>query len=103
MSIKTPETDPNHMVIGHYFKTSAGSAKGTAIYFCDSYDPAVDFWMTPVTRTKEVQRTNVSPRAIDRTFHTVYEDRGNVFCTWGPLIAEEIDAIRRHQTERARK
>lgn len=98
-SIKTPATHPNHPVVGHYFKAWAGmSIQGNAIYYCDSYDPAVDFWMTPINRLDEgVKRTCVSPRAIDRTYHLVHDDMGRMFCTWGRLADEEADAIRAHQ------
>jgi hypothetical protein len=97
--IKTPATHPDHPVVGHYFKAWAGSSlEGNAIYFCDSYDPRVDFWMTPINRPDDgIKRRPVSPRAIDATFHTIHEDLDRMWCRWGPLDQAEIDAIRAHQ------
>jgi hypothetical protein len=72
-----PEQHPDHPVIGRYFI----SGMGGAIYYCDSYDPAMGFWMTPAregdTYHKVISdngRTNVSERAIGGTFHRIYRD-----------------------------
>ena len=64
--IKTPETHPDHEVVGHYFNGPWGVE-----YYCDSYDPSCGYWMTPVKDDGEHKRTNVSERAIGRTFHEV--------------------------------
>jgi len=65
MSIKTVDTHPEHTVVGHFYR-GWGSA-GQATYLCDSYDPAIGFWMTNIA--DESDRRNVSERAIGRTFH----------------------------------
>ncbi len=64
--IKTPETDPNHYVVGKKWKGHNGY-----IYYCDSYDSNIGYWMTNINNPED--RRNVSERAIDRTFHRIYE------------------------------
>lgn len=67
--IKTYITHPQHLVIGRAFISGRGH-----YYFCDSYDPACGFWMTRWDFSGAntwPQRTNVSERAIGRTFHEV--------------------------------
>jgi hypothetical protein len=61
--IKTPQTDPDHPVVGHYFKGTYGLT-----YYCESYDPSIGYQMNA---TDGSRRTNVSERAIGRTFHDV--------------------------------
>ena len=73
-SIIAPETCPDHSVVGRYFR---GWLKGV-IYYCDSYDPHIGYWMTPVKVSDEnpnPQRTNVSEWAISRTYHEISEGR----------------------------
>lgn len=73
MSILTPETNPDHHTIGKYFKGHG------CLYYCDSYDTAIGYWMTPVFGEKYAgenstpERTNVSERAINRTFHEIWD------------------------------
>lgn len=97
----TPQTHPDHPLVGRYFKSWAGpTLSGNAIYYCDSFDPAFDFLMTPITRELDgCALTPVSPRAIDRTFHTVHEDADRMHCLWGRLTAPEENAIRAHQAK----
>ena len=55
-------------VIGNRYKGTYGR-----IYICFGYDPRSGYWM----RTDdggELRETNISERAIDRTFHRVYPD-----------------------------
>lgn len=63
--IKTPLTHPDHPVVGRFFKF------WPRVYFCDSYDPAIGYWMTNVADPSD--RRNVSERAIGRTFHEIDE------------------------------
>ena len=72
--IKTPQTHPNHPVVGHNFGGTNNTTLKTAIYYCDSYDPAQGFWMTNISDPSD--RKNVSERAIGRTYHKA-EDRGD--------------------------
>lgn len=73
-----PSDHPDHDTIGRYFISGVGG-----IYWCDSYDPAIGFWMTPArdgdTTWSDLptKRTNVSERAIGRTFHRIYRDEYN--------------------------
>lgn len=73
MAILTPETHPDHDTVGHHFKAHG------CIYLCDSYDTTSGFWMTPVFGEEHAliggkpKRTNVSERAIGRTFHIVHD------------------------------
>lgn len=66
--ILTPESRPDHETIGRKFRGPWGD-----IYYCDSYDRRIGFWMTKLdaagSLTKE--RTNVSERAIGRTYHRI--------------------------------
>lgn len=71
--IKTPETDPNHEVIGQIFRGPFGEH----LYYCDSWQENAGYWMTRVDAPEEnksdqfgVWRKNVSERAIGRTFHS---------------------------------
>ncbi len=66
MEIITPETHPDHETVGRNFRAFGGE-----IYYCDSYDPRIGFWMTNVKGNGD--RRNVSERAIGRTFHLVRE------------------------------
>lgn len=70
-SIKTPQTHPDHHTVGHHFSGTNWERVRTEIYFCDSYDPCIGYWMTNVNDPDD--RKNVSERAIDRTFHRVEE------------------------------
>lgn len=63
--IKTPESHPDHPVVGRTFKCPFYGKT----YFCDSWDSGCGFWMTNVD--DPVDRTCVSERAIGRTFHEV--------------------------------
>lgn len=72
--IKTPETDPDHEIVGHEFKAHDGF-----VYYCDSWQSGLGFWMTrkdaPQDRKKDQHsefRRNVSINAIGRTFHQIY-------------------------------
>ncbi len=67
----TPATHPDHAVVGMVWDGWDGFS-----YFCDSYDPAIGYWMTlvgaPADRRADTSgpyRRNVSERAIHRTFH----------------------------------
>jgi hypothetical protein len=95
-----PQDKPDHPVIGNYFKAHGKGFVGTDVYYCDSYDPSQGFWMTSLTDPEH--RTNVSERAIGRTFHTVYgigEPDGAMHCQWGRLSAEETERVRGHIEE----
>lgn len=59
-------------IVGQKFKAWDGQT-----YICDSYDPAIGFWMTRVDAPEDRKtdqhsewRRNVSERAIGRTFHS---------------------------------
>lgn len=84
MAILTPESHPDHDVVGRYFKGFG------VIWYCDSYDTSMGFWMTPVFGEKHAfldkkpERTNVSERAIHRTIWTIhrydYDDKTTFHC-----------------------
>lgn len=73
--IQYAENYPNHETLGHCFTGTWGS-----IYYCDSSDPSMGYWMTPLLGSEDVKRTNVSERAIGRTYHKIrpelYQKRG---------------------------
>ncbi len=62
-TVLTPQNAPNHDTVGYVF-TFCGH-----LYFCDSYDPRLGYWMTNVL--DEGDRRNVSERAIGRTYHAL--------------------------------
>ncbi len=62
----------DHDTIGQHFKAHDGK-----YYWCDSWVENMGFWMTEVDKdtqriVPEGRRTNVSERAIGRTFHRTY-------------------------------
>ena len=66
-------------IVGQKFKAWDGY-----VYVCDSYDPAIGFWMTRIDapETNKVDtasewRRNVSERAIGRTYHVLPIGKGN--------------------------
>jgi hypothetical protein len=73
-TIITPETHPQHPVVGRDFVGGATTGR----YHCDSYDPQMGFWLTPRQPANldgaPLERINVSERAIGRTFHEVWVD-----------------------------
>lgn len=80
--IKTPETHPDHDTVGKDFLAHGHR------WYCDSYDPAIGFWMTRVDASCEnwndqygEWRRNVSPRAIGRTFWEVRCDFGREYAS----------------------
>ncbi|MDU8351072.1 hypothetical protein RYA05_04080 [Pseudomonas syringae pv. actinidiae] len=73
--IITPKTHPDHETVGQTFKAHDGE-----LYFCDSWEENLGFWMTHVDAPAERRddkfgkfRRNVSEQAIGRTFHIVYK------------------------------
>lgn len=62
--LKTPETDPRHHTVGRLWVGFGGG-----VYYCDSYDPRIGYWMTNIADSKD--RRNVSERAPHRTFHPI--------------------------------
>ncbi len=75
MPILTPETHPDHDVIGRTFQAFGNQ------YVCDSLDTRYGYWMTPANpdqlypfdKSRKDERRNVSERAIGRTYHRVYK------------------------------
>lgn len=103
--IKTPITHPDHETVGRWFRGYNITRDELSLFYCDSYDPRIGFWMsdinhvanclslirsTPVasvtvlcqlldllrttSEDRHELRTNVSERAIGRTFHQVYNE-----------------------------
>ena len=101
VDLRTPQTDPDHRVIGNYLKGHGAGLGPSEIYYCDSYDPNQGFWLTSLSTAD--RRINVSERAIDRTMHTVYHNNpdkaDSLYCNWGKLTAEEVEIIRNHQAQ----
>lgn len=77
MQILTPKERPMHHAIGRLFYGYDGQ-----VYYCDSYDPRNDFWMTNVIDAAQ-RRHAVSPRAIGRTYH-------NAGDSYGPQVPEDV-------------
>jgi len=62
--ILTPANSPDHWAIGRLWV-----GWNSQIYYCDSYDPRLGFWMTNIADASD--RRNISERAPTRTFHEV--------------------------------
>jgi len=77
-AIKTPATHPDHHVVGHYFAGHSYTHDKAQVYFCDSYDPALGYWMANIY--DKADRKNVSERAIGRTFHEAYKHSTEFSC-----------------------
>jgi hypothetical protein len=71
-----PKDLPKHHAVGKVFYAYDGQ-----VYYCDSYDPRVDYWMTNVIDASD--RKPVSPRAINGTFH----DAGD---SWKPRCEDDV-------------
>lgn len=84
--ILTPETSPDHWAIGHLYRAWDGK-----VYYCDSYEHPIGFWMTEVDN--ESNRRNVSDRAVGGTFHKVWDDPS--FTPAFEVVAWEADEQRR--------
>lgn len=74
----TPATHPNHDVVGKLFVAYCVYAGRRVVFYCDSYDPRVGYWMRrqdcPPEHMQDVQgmwRRNVSERVIGRGFFPV--------------------------------
>lgn len=68
--IKTAKKYKHHETIGHDFKGYSTKTQKTEVYFCDSFDSAIGFWMINIGDPED--RKNVSLAAIGRTFHHDY-------------------------------
>ena len=61
----TPETDPNHEVVGRIFRHLG------KVYLCDSYDARHGYWLTEMANPDN--RRNVSERAIGSTIREIVD------------------------------
>jgi hypothetical protein len=89
MNLITPESHPEHSVVGCYFAGYSYLTGKTEIYHCDSYDPALGYWLTCVTAT---DRKNVSERAIGRTFYEAQERQDDFYCPQWNVRVEKAHA-----------
>ncbi len=80
-TLKTAEDHPDHWWIGRYATCGDWldiNGGKQLIYWCDSYQDNLGFWMIRVGEDGEVlrgegaRRTNISTRAPKRTFRRVY-------------------------------
>lgn len=95
----TPTTNPDHDVIGRHFMAPCFQCEaGKHVFYCDSYDPRIGYWMTRADCPAEHRadqdgewRRNVSECAIGRTFHRIWDDGpeyGRPWCQWGGVDRE---------------
>lgn len=96
MTIQTPETHPGHHTIGRYFKGQG------ILWYCDSYDTRLGYWMTPVFGERDpkiygaTERINVSERAIDASIHTIHRhdfSDSTFYSCQHPLTPEQREFI----------
>lgn len=75
----TPETHPDHHTVGKDFMGWSYKNDKAARWFCKSHDSA---GYNMVNRSDPDDETNVSERAIGRTFHEITGERSK----WGHVI-----------------
>lgn len=87
VQIKTPESHPDHSIVGRYWGGHSFKHDKTAVYYCDSYDPSIGFWMTNIADSSD--RKNISEMAINRTFWEA-DDDGDYFLIrkWGRKVSK---------------
>lgn len=96
----TPESDPEHCFVGHDFMGHSLKHNKTARWYCKSYD-AAGFNM--VNRSDPEDETNVSDRAIGRTFHDIYDLGWGDMSLWGIVkIGKDGQPISEEELERKR-
>lgn len=83
----TPETDPEHDVVGHEFgghDYAAPAGTRAVRWFCYSHD-AEGYNMYATNGTGHW--VNVSERAIGTSFHRIHKRDGRLYCSWfaGPV------------------
>ena len=71
----TPETHPNHHVVGREFM-----GWDARRWFAESHDHC-GYWMYATDGSGDW--SNISERAVGRTYHEIYELDGRKFCSWG--------------------
>lgn len=85
--IKTPETHPDHHVVGKYFGGHSTKTDKTEVFYCDSYDTAIGYWLTSVTIPGAPERKNVSERAISATYWPAENNEDYFWVTqWGVRV-----------------
>ncbi len=62
--LKTPQTDPGHHVLGRLWVGYPG-----LVYYCDSYDPRLGYWLTNIANSSD--RRNVNEKAPGATFQSI--------------------------------
>jgi hypothetical protein len=79
----TPESHPDHHTVGRDFMAHGYPENEwkTTRWFCVCHDQG-GYWMFATDGSG--QWANVSERAIDRTYHTVYRDGHGEWSQWGP-------------------
>lgn len=81
----TPASHPDHAVVGQEFMSHDLQHQDWRAmrFFCESHD-AFGYWMYSTDGSGHW--TNVSERAIHRSFHLVHRDPdGRLWCTWGKV------------------
>jgi hypothetical protein len=73
---RTSRTHPGDSVVGLYWGAHSIKHGKTQVYFCDSYDPAIGYWMTNLNDATD--RVNISERAPWRTWWPA-EDKGTYY------------------------
>jgi len=83
--IKTPQTHPDHHVVGKFWGAHSFKNDKTAVYYCDSYDSDLGYWMTNIL--DHTDRRNISERAPWATYWPA-EDKGTYFWVtqWGVKV-----------------
>lgn len=85
--IITPENNfGQDWVVGKHFAGYCHKANKIVVYFCDSYDTGLGYWLT--NRLDASDRKNVSERAINNQFWLAIEEGDYFWCQqWGRKVA----------------
>ncbi len=80
--IKTALSHPDHPIVGRFWGAHSFKHDKTQVYYCDSYDSEIGYWMTNIHDHSD--RVNISERAPMRTWWPA-EDKGDHFfiVQWG--------------------
>ncbi len=96
---KSQEDRLNSIVGRHLIGSCFRCGEGTHVFYCDSYDPNLGFWLTradaPLEHLRDEDtdwRRNISVYAVGRTFHIIYNDEDDVMphSVWGPVDREKL-------------
>lgn len=85
----TPENNNGQdWAVGKYFVSHDTGTDKLLIYFCDSYDTGLGYWMTD--RLNPANRRNVSERAVNNVYWEAIDEGTYYWCPqWGRKVFKD--------------